>query len=325
MGMKRALTTSYHPQADGQTEAMNQTLEIILRAYVGPERNDWAEKLDAIALAYNSSVQTATGRSPAFLLYGYHPITASKLRTKNVDNIERPGPMREPRGNRLDSRQSGLDIEEFRDEKAQEMIEAFEAEQHQAQEALHLGQLFQQKYYNQGRLSVQFEEGDKVFINPHTLRILRKEKGVEDISSAQESRMLGKKFLMRYDRPFEILSKISPVAYQIRLPMSYKMHPVINIEHLEPYSESPPEFGNRPRKRLNREDFEALPEVEVEKIVDESYRYLKTKDKRRRRYPIYRVHFVGYPPEEDDWKTEGELRNAPEILREWKIQWTKCR
>jgi len=30
MGMKRALTTAYHPQADGQTEIMNQTFKISL-------------------------------------------------------------------------------------------------------------------------------------------------------------------------------------------------------------------------------------------------------------------------------------------------------
>ncbi len=40
MGMKRALTTSHHPQADGQTEILNQGLEIALRAYIGPNRDD---------------------------------------------------------------------------------------------------------------------------------------------------------------------------------------------------------------------------------------------------------------------------------------------
>ena len=32
----------YHPQADGQTEVFNQSLEISLQAYVGPSRDDWA-------------------------------------------------------------------------------------------------------------------------------------------------------------------------------------------------------------------------------------------------------------------------------------------
>jgi len=48
MGMKRALTTSYHPQADGQTEILNQTLEIALRVYVGPSRTDWVEHIDGL-------------------------------------------------------------------------------------------------------------------------------------------------------------------------------------------------------------------------------------------------------------------------------------
>ena len=34
--MKRALTTVYHPQSNGQMEIMNQTLEPFLYAYVGP-------------------------------------------------------------------------------------------------------------------------------------------------------------------------------------------------------------------------------------------------------------------------------------------------
>lgn len=37
LGIKRALTTAYHPQSDGQSKILNQTLEVCLRAYIGPE------------------------------------------------------------------------------------------------------------------------------------------------------------------------------------------------------------------------------------------------------------------------------------------------
>ncbi len=73
MKIKRALTTAHHPQADGQTEILNQTIEIAIRAYVGPERDDWSEMLNPLRLAYNSSVNSSTGYSPAFLLRGYEP------------------------------------------------------------------------------------------------------------------------------------------------------------------------------------------------------------------------------------------------------------
>ena len=68
MGMRRSLTTSYHPQADGQTEILNQGLEISIRAYIGPDRDNWSKILDALSLSYNSSTHTATGFSPAYLL-----------------------------------------------------------------------------------------------------------------------------------------------------------------------------------------------------------------------------------------------------------------
>src|SRR6267154_3711499 len=68
MGMTRSLTTAYHPQADGQTEVLNQSLEICLRSYVGPSRDNWEKYLDALALSYNSTPHTATGFAPAYLL-----------------------------------------------------------------------------------------------------------------------------------------------------------------------------------------------------------------------------------------------------------------
>ena len=79
MGMVRSLTTAYHPQADGQTEALNQSLEISLCTYIGPSRNDWVNYLDALVLSYNTTPHMATQFAPAYLLRGYILNTRSTL------------------------------------------------------------------------------------------------------------------------------------------------------------------------------------------------------------------------------------------------------
>lgn len=79
MGMKRSLTTAYHPQANEQTESLNQTIEITLLTYIGPSRDYWEQHLDALSLAYNSSPHTVTTFAPAYLLRGFTPVTFSTL------------------------------------------------------------------------------------------------------------------------------------------------------------------------------------------------------------------------------------------------------
>ena len=54
-GMKRKLSSAYHPQTDGQTKRTNCTLEEMLRAYVQPDQNEWDEHLACAKFAiYNS-------------------------------------------------------------------------------------------------------------------------------------------------------------------------------------------------------------------------------------------------------------------------------
>ena len=96
-----------------------------------------------------------------------------------------------------------------------------------------------------------------VLINPHSLSLLKSEKGQ------------GKKLLMKYDGPSKIMKKLSLVSYRLRMPALYGIHPVLNIAHLEKYQASPMEFSVRPQISLNREDFDKLPEYEVDKIVAE--------------------------------------------------------
>jgi len=47
MGSKRALTTAYHPQADGQTEILNQTIEVAVRAFINLNRDTVSKKTDS--------------------------------------------------------------------------------------------------------------------------------------------------------------------------------------------------------------------------------------------------------------------------------------
>ena len=97
------------------------------------------------------------------------------------------------------------------------------------------------------------------------------------------------------------------------MPASYGMHPVLNIEHLEKYQESPKEFGERPHARISRPSFDVLPEYEVDRIVAERTR----KGRNGRKIPIYRLRYTNYRPEGDTWETRQNLKNAPEVLHEW--------
>lgn len=73
------LSTSHHPQTDGQTERTHRTIEQILRAYCHPLHDDWSTWLPLAEFAYNNSVHSSTGSSPFYANYGYHPHTPASL------------------------------------------------------------------------------------------------------------------------------------------------------------------------------------------------------------------------------------------------------
>ena len=73
LGVKRRLSTAFHPQTDGQTKRQNSTMEAYLRAFVNFEQNDWARLLPMAEFAYNNAKNASTGHTPFELNCGFHP------------------------------------------------------------------------------------------------------------------------------------------------------------------------------------------------------------------------------------------------------------
>ena len=73
LGVKRRLSTAFHPQTDGQTERQNSTMEAYLRAFVNFEQNDWARLLPMAEFAYNNAKNASTGHTLFELNCGFYP------------------------------------------------------------------------------------------------------------------------------------------------------------------------------------------------------------------------------------------------------------
>src|SRR5271169_2035235 len=73
LGIHLHFTSGYHPQADGQTERVNQTLEQYLRIHCNYQQDDWSDWLPIAEFAYNNAESAATGTTLFFANKGYHP------------------------------------------------------------------------------------------------------------------------------------------------------------------------------------------------------------------------------------------------------------
>lgn len=67
-------TTPYHPQTNGHTERVNQTLATILRKTVVDSKRDWDVKLPAALWAYRTTYKVTTQATPFTLVYGVEAV-----------------------------------------------------------------------------------------------------------------------------------------------------------------------------------------------------------------------------------------------------------
>jgi hypothetical protein len=68
--IKHQKSTPYHPQANGQVESTNKTLESIMTKTVQMHRKDWSDKLNEALWAYRITWKNSIGFTPYQLVYG---------------------------------------------------------------------------------------------------------------------------------------------------------------------------------------------------------------------------------------------------------------
>lgn len=72
-GTQLKMSTSYHPQTDGQTERVNQCLEAYLRCFVHACPQKWKDWLALAEFWYNTSYHSSLEKTPFEILYGQQP------------------------------------------------------------------------------------------------------------------------------------------------------------------------------------------------------------------------------------------------------------
>uniref|UniRef100_A0A0W0FK59 Integrase catalytic domain-containing protein n=1 Tax=Moniliophthora roreri TaxID=221103 RepID=A0A0W0FK59_MONRR len=87
--IKQLLSTTYHPQTDGETERVNQEVEIYLRFFCAKEQTKWKDLLHFAEFAHNARTHSTTHQSPFYLTMGYYlrplPTTFNKPTIPSVE------------------------------------------------------------------------------------------------------------------------------------------------------------------------------------------------------------------------------------------------
>lgn len=108
-------------------------------------------------------------------------------------------------------------------EKGRVFVKGLATHRDSARQAIAKAQDQQKRVYDKGRKEHEdIQEGSFVLINPHSLKLV-------------ESRGKGASLGPKWIGPFEVMKKINPNVFRLRMDDTYLGFPVFNVQHLRLY------------------------------------------------------------------------------------------
>lgn len=250
-------TTAWHPQGDGQSERTNATLESALRHFVSPRQHDWGDYLFLLQQIINNTINQSTGFAPNEVLLGFKTLHTLDLLAE-VTGTKTPI-------------------------QAASVADARDAAREDAIDALRLAKDMMAHYYDKRHRLPDFSSG---------YAYIRLHKGY-GLRATRKSKLAPQRV-----GPFRILRKVGKgLAFEMELPSTLKIHPVVSITNLIP---SPPPEDD-PFARYPDPPGPVIDSLyEVEQLVG------KRKTGKARKLQ-YLVRYRGFGPADDQWIDAKEL------------------
>ena len=80
LGINKDFLVPYHPQSNGQVEAVNKIIKVILKRRLDSLKERWAAELPLVLWSYRTTARTATRETPLSMAYGTEAMIAAEVK-----------------------------------------------------------------------------------------------------------------------------------------------------------------------------------------------------------------------------------------------------